>query len=60
MTKQGTQDEPVQPGTGAGGARRPYSKPELTVYGPLAKLTRGSASGTTESTPAGKKAMQCL
>ena len=38
---------------------RPYSRPQLVEYGPLAKLTQGSASGTNESTPTGAMRM-CL
>jgi hypothetical protein len=40
-------------------ARRPYHRPELVAYGPLAKLTRGEKSGMTEITPQGGK-KRCL
>lgn len=39
---------------------RAYSRPELIEYGPLAKLTQGTASGTGEVTPTGVKRMGCL
>ncbi|HEX6975010.1 MAG TPA: hypothetical protein VF147_11440 [Vicinamibacterales bacterium] len=42
------------------GHRRPYLKPELTAYGPLAKLTRGSQSGTGENTAQGGMMKTCL
>ena len=38
---------------------RAYTRPQLVEYGPLAKLTQGSASGTNESTPTGAMRM-CL
>jgi hypothetical protein len=38
---------------GARPSRRPYTKPELTAYGPLAKLTRSSQSGSGENTAQG-------
>lgn len=43
-------------------ARRPYTRPELVAYGPLAKLTRGTKSGAGELTPDGarKTGMTCL
>jgi hypothetical protein len=40
--------------------KRAYSRPELVVYGPLAKLTRGSASGVGETSPQGAMRMPCL
>jgi hypothetical protein len=40
--------------------RRQYKRPELTSYGPLAKLTQGSKSGTGENTPGGVKRKTCL
>ncbi len=40
-------------------ARRAYTRPELVAYGPLAKLTRGTKSGTGEVTPQGQMKM-CL
>lgn len=39
---------------------RAYSRPELVEYGPLAKLTQGTASGTGEVTPTGVKRKRCL
>jgi hypothetical protein len=39
--------------------KRPYSRPQLVVYGPLAKLTRGSLSGVGETSPQGAM-MMCL
>jgi hypothetical protein len=40
--------------------KRPYTRPELVVYGPLAKLTRGSVSGVGETSPQGAMMMTCL
>jgi hypothetical protein len=40
--------------------KRAYSRPELVVYGPLAKLTRGSTSGVGETSPQGAMRMLCL
>lgn len=40
--------------------KRPYVRPELVVYGPLAKLTRGSTSGVGETSPQGAMRMPCL
>lgn len=42
--------------------RRAYTRPELTIYGPLAKLTRGTASAGTEMGPTGTdmKNIMCL
>jgi hypothetical protein len=39
--------------------RRGYVHPQLVEYGPLAKLTRGTKSGTGENTPQGAMRM-CL
>lgn len=39
--------------------RRPYSRPRLVDYGPIAKLTRGTKSGSGEFTPQGEK-RKCL
>ena len=33
--------------------RRAYTRPHLVEYGPLAKLTQGTASGSGEVTPTG-------
>jgi hypothetical protein len=52
-------DAPEPPRPPQRSARRPYSKPELTTYGPLAKLTRSTQSGTGEATPQGAMRM-CL
>lgn len=41
-------------------AKRPYVRPQLVVYGPLAKLTRGSTSGVGETSPQGAMRMACL
>lgn len=43
-------------------ARRAYTRPELVAYGPLAKLTRGTKSGSNETTPQGamKTGGMCL
>jgi hypothetical protein len=38
--------------------RRPYAKPELIAYGPLAKLTRSTHSGTGENTAQGAMKMR--
>lgn len=40
--------------------KRAYARPELVVYGPLAKLTRGSTSGVGETSPQGAMRMSCL
>jgi len=40
--------------------KRVYSRPKLEVYGPLAKLTRGSVSGVGETSPQGAMRMSCL
>jgi hypothetical protein len=50
-------DEAARPGAPV--RRRPYSRPQLTVYGPLAKLTRSATSGTGEVSPQGAM-MMCL
>ena len=39
--------------------RRPYAKPQLVEYGSVAKLTRGTRSGTGEITPLIEK-RKCL
>lgn len=46
--------------TGDEPRKRAYSRPELVVYGPLAKLTRGSTSGVGETSPQGAMMMPCL
>lgn len=53
-------DGPTWTHVGDGDRKRPYSRPELVVYGPLAKLTRGSASGVGETSPQGAMRMACL
>lgn len=53
---QGEQSRERQAASG----RRQYKRPELTSYGPLAKLTQGTKSGTGENTPGGVKRKACL
>jgi hypothetical protein len=53
-------NERREPAAEHGARKRPYARPELTVYGPLAKLTRGSTSGVGETSPQGAMRMTCL
>lgn len=46
-------------GREGGEARRPYARPQLIDYGPVAKLTRGTRSGAGEITPLIEK-RKCL
>lgn len=48
--------------TARGGVRerRAYRRPSLIEYGPLAKLTQGTPSGSGEFTPQGEKMRMCL
>jgi hypothetical protein len=48
------------PRTASTPTRRPYTRPELVAYGPLAKLTRGTQSGTGENTAQGGMKKNCL
>lgn len=54
-TKRGSQGEPTTKGT----ARKPYAAPKLRAYGPVAKLTQGSASAGQDTTGMSKNTM-CL
>ena len=46
-SKQAHDSPPSRPADGT--PRRAYTTPELTVYGPLAKLTRGTGSAGAET-----------
>ncbi len=52
-------DQPPEKRAERAPSRRPYRKPDLVTYGPLAKLTRSNQSGTGEAAPTGAMRM-CL
>lgn len=53
-------DQPERPTSVPSLQRRGYRRPQLVEYGPLAKLTRGTRSGTGEITPQGIRMKSCL
>lgn len=55
--KRPLQGGPAEPPKHAG--KRPYSKPRLTEYGSVAKLTQGTRTRSSDSPAAGFK-MTCL
>jgi hypothetical protein len=55
MTERNERTEPKRPG---GAAKKTYTKPTLTEYGSVAKLTM--AKGSTLVEPPGQLKKQCL
>ena len=52
-------DDPARRERSASAPRRPYTKPKLTEYGSIAKLTQGTRTNQSDGVGGGFK-MNCL